>query len=103
MSFRDAQHAWSHDLDLFGRGSLFQRVDWCRTLPGRRLLATWMTTVPDPETVTKRQHLADALSTHLSLRENLATIDGGLNWETAEKLCLRPGYASQLNEYRPGY
>ena len=83
---RDSQHAWSNDLDLFGPGSLFQRMDCCRTLPGKRLLAEWMTTVPAADEIRIRQSQTDSLSNNLPLREDLATIGGSSNWTNAEQI-----------------
>jgi DNA mismatch repair ATPase MutS len=37
--FIDTHHAYTHDLDIFGEGSLFQFVNRCNTLSGKKLLA----------------------------------------------------------------
>jgi hypothetical protein len=83
-AFRDSTHAWSQDLDVFGPGSLFQRINQCRTLPGKRTLAEWMTTVPSAEDVLTRQRQAESLTDAIALRERLATIADCGDWESAE-------------------
>lgn len=82
--FRDAIHPWSGDLDVFGPGSVFQRVNQCRTQPGRRRLAEWLTTVPDTETARTRLKEAESLREQLDLRESLAVIDDTADWRAAE-------------------
>jgi len=84
--FADELHPWTQDLDVFGRGSLFQMLNECRTLPGRRHLAGWMTQVCDGETIRVRQARAQGLKKELRLRETLACIPDSANWQTAEVL-----------------
>lgn len=84
QQFADAQHPWSGDLDTFGPGSLFQRLNQCRTLPAQRKLAQWLTTVPNPETIDERKRQAESLKDELDLREQLAIIDDEVDWAAAE-------------------
>ena len=42
----DLSHPWSHDLDIFGNGSLFQYLNRTSTLKGDLLLAQLLTTEP---------------------------------------------------------
>ena len=87
--FVSTDHPWSSDLDLFGPGSLFQKMCQCRTLPSQRLLADWMTTVPAAEQVRDRQQMAESLRHELDLRERLATIEDAQNWEATESTLNR--------------
>ena len=82
--FVDAGHPWAGDLDVFGNGSLFQKLNECRTLPGRRKLAAWLTTVASADVVTVRQQQAESLRNEVSLREQLALIDDTADWKAAE-------------------
>src|SRR5581483_9831886 len=41
-AFRDASHVYADDLDIFGRGSLFELVSTARTGAGERTLAQWL-------------------------------------------------------------
>ncbi|RLS34176.1 MAG: hypothetical protein DWH78_11755 [Planctomycetota bacterium] len=84
--FADELHPWTQDLDVFGRGSLFQMLNECRTLPGRRHLASWMTQICEGETIRVRQARAQGLKQSLKLRESLACIPDSANWQTAELL-----------------
>ena len=83
--FADAGHPWSADLDVFGHGSLFQKLNQCRTLPGQKKLASWLTTVPDIDTIRLRQLQVESLREQLDLRERLAVIDESVDWNSAEK------------------
>ena len=40
--FRDVAHPYAEDLDLFGRGSLFELIARTRTAEGERTLADWL-------------------------------------------------------------
>lgn len=82
--FANPQHAWSADLDLFGPGSVFQKINQCRTGPARAKLASWLTNVPDANTVAERQRQAESLREQLDLRERLAVIDPTADWKAAE-------------------
>ncbi len=83
--FIDAQHPWSSDLDVFGPGSIFQKLNQCRTLPAQRKFATWLTQVPTADTVAERQQQTESLREQLDLRERLAAIDGDIDWVAAER------------------
>jgi hypothetical protein len=82
--FLDAGHPWAGDLDVFGNGSLFQKLNECRTLPGRRKLAAWLTTVASADDVAIRQRQSESLRNEVSLREQLALIDDTADWKAAE-------------------
>lgn len=84
QEFASVEHPWSGDLDLFGSGSLFQKLCQCRALPAQRLLAGWMTEVPDAEVIQHRQQMAESLRDELDLRERLATIEEASDWNATE-------------------
>jgi hypothetical protein len=72
--FRDPFHQYSDDLDIFGKGSLFQLLCTARTRPGEEMLARWLQ-VPAPlEVVRERQEAIDELRPKLDLREDLAVL-----------------------------
>ncbi len=87
--FADELHPWTQDLDVFGRGSLFQMLNECRTQPGRRQLAGWMTTVCDGAMIQVRQARAQGLKNELKLREELACVPDSAKWQTAEGMLRR--------------
>jgi len=74
--FRDASHPGADDLDLFGRGSLFELLSLARTRPGERAIASWLTAAAESAIVTKRQAGVRELTTALDLREQLSLAPG---------------------------
>ena len=70
--FRDDQHPYANDLDLFGRGSLFQLLSIARTRAGEERLASWLTKSAPPDEVHLRQEAITELTPDLDLREELS-------------------------------
>jgi hypothetical protein len=73
-AYRDPHHPYAEDLDLFGRGSLFELLCTCRTRPGEATLAAWLTTPATPDEIRTRQSAARELGLALDLREDLARL-----------------------------
>ncbi len=72
--FRDPAHPYADDLDLFGKGSLFQLLNAARTGAGEKMLANWLMTPADPEAALQRQVAIDDLRPRIDLREDLALL-----------------------------
>src|SRR4029434_9025821 len=53
--FRDDNHLYANDLDLFGPGSLFELLSIARTRDGEARLAGWLTTPASPAEIAARQ------------------------------------------------
>jgi len=70
--FRDPNHVFADDLDLFGRGSLFELLSTARTRMGERVLAGWLLTPGDPKEVAARQESIKELRPRVDLREEIA-------------------------------
>lgn len=70
--FLDPAHLCAADLDLFGRGSLFERVCTARTADGEARLAGWFKQPASAAVVTARQQEVADLRSRLDLREALA-------------------------------
>ena len=70
--FQPAEHLYSADLDLFGRGSLFELIGTCRTEGGRATLAKWMLAPAAPDEILARQEAIRELVPDLHLREHLS-------------------------------
>ncbi|HEY2416580.1 MAG TPA: hypothetical protein VGH84_01580, partial [Steroidobacteraceae bacterium] len=70
--FRDAHHVFSDDLDLFGRGSLFELLSTARTAMGERVLAGWLLEPGELQEVAARQEAVKELRSVVDLREDLA-------------------------------
>jgi len=73
-AFRDAAHPYADDLDLFGRGSLFELLCLARTHAGEARLAAWLKAPSEPAQVRLRQVAATELRPHVQLREDLALL-----------------------------
>ncbi len=69
--FFDANHPYARDLDLFGKGSLFELLCTARTRAGEETLARWLLDGADPEEVRARQAAILELQPRLSMRERL--------------------------------
>ena len=72
--FIDPKHLYAADLDLFGAGSLFQRLCAARTRRGMATLAGWLLSPSAPDVVRARQAAVDELTSSLGLREDLAIL-----------------------------
>ncbi|HLH41913.1 MAG TPA: hypothetical protein VKV74_02915 [Bryobacteraceae bacterium] len=72
--FRDPKHLYADDLDLFGRGSLFERISAARTATGECVLAGWLLAPSSREEALERQAAIAELRERLDLREDLALI-----------------------------
>jgi hypothetical protein len=70
--FLDEAHPYARDLDLFGRGSLFERLCAARTRAGEETLARWLLAPASVDAVRGRQGAVAELRQRLLLREALA-------------------------------
>lgn len=75
--FRDANHPYADDLDIFGPRSLFQLLSGCRTPMGESRLAAWLLNPAPPAEIGARQARIDALRLRIDLRERVAVVDAG--------------------------
>ncbi|MCC6765420.1 MAG: DNA mismatch repair protein MutS [Deltaproteobacteria bacterium] len=72
--FLDPAHPYAADLDLFGRGSLFELLCTARTQAGEETLARWLLTPAAPAEVRARQHAVGELRARLDLREAITLL-----------------------------
>ena len=70
--FRDPNHLYAADLDLFGPGSLFELLSIARTRAGEDTLASWLLAPADSPEIRIRQRAVDDLAARLDLREALS-------------------------------
>ena len=70
--FRDEHHLYAHDLDLFGRGSLFELLSIARTRAGEERVAEWLKQPASLAEVRARQDAVAELTPALDLREAVA-------------------------------
>lgn len=86
--FRDPKHVYAEDLDLFGRGCLFELLSTARLPMGEEHLARWLRAASPTSEIIERQKLVAELRDRLDLREDIAV--------TGEDLRPRLGVASLI-------
>jgi len=69
--FLDPDHPYARDLDLFGRGSLFELLNTVRTRAGEETLAAWLLRPASVEEIAARQAAVAELAEMRDLRETL--------------------------------
>ena len=70
--FADEHHVYASDLDLFGVGSLYERLSTARTSMGEETFADWLKRPATPAVVRARQQAVAELAPRLDLKEDLA-------------------------------
>jgi len=70
--FRNASHVYEEDLDLFGKGSLFELLSAARTRSGEDTLAQWLLIAASNQEAAARQQAIQELRPRLDMREDLA-------------------------------
>ena len=70
--FRDAEHVYAEDLDLFGRGCLFELLSTARLPMGEKRLADWLKYPSPKDEALERQRLVAELRGKLDLHRDLA-------------------------------
>ncbi|WP_165073607.1 MutS-related protein [Paludisphaera rhizosphaerae] len=71
LAFLDVEHPYAADLDVFGVGSLFERLCLARTRAGEEALASWLLAPASPEVIAARREAVVELRPRLDLREDL--------------------------------
>lgn len=110
--FADKSHPYAEDLDLFGKGSLFELLSTARTKSGEEKLAAWLLAPASVEEIRARQAAVIELRSRLDLREDLALLGAEVragvhteeieNWGnippvfTASQLRLLPAVAAVI-------
>jgi len=77
--FRQPDHPYADDLDIFGRGSLFELLATTRTRAGQLTLASWLLEPAIPEEIRARQAAIRELVPRLDLRESMAVLGDRLD------------------------
>lgn len=72
--FLDQAHPYAADLDVLGRGSLFELLCAARTKAGEEVLAGWLLSPASPADVAARQAAVEELRLKLDLREDLSIL-----------------------------
>ena len=100
--YDNENHPYAVDLDLFGRGGLFELLCAARTTVGRRTLAQWLLEPADPVEVRARQEAVDELRSRLDLREELAVMGEEVRRSVRASALPRWGEAPPLLQSRAG-
>src|ERR1700723_1909324 len=69
--FLDAAHPYARDLDIFGKGSLFELLCTTRTRAGEETLARWLLEPAPLDVIHERQAAVTDLKRRVSFRERL--------------------------------
>ncbi len=72
--YREPDHLFAADLDLFGIGSVFELVSTARTPAGRQILAEWLQRPAEPGAIAARQEAVRALRDDREFRIQLAVL-----------------------------
>jgi hypothetical protein len=98
--FLDDAHLYATDLDIFGRGSLFELLNTTRTQTGEEMLAAWLLAPATPEDVRARQQAVAELTPRLDLREDLAILGGEVRRSLHPQALAAWGLAPRLLPWR---
>ena len=94
QDYLNLEHPYAADLDLFGRGSLFERLCTARTKSGESILAGWLLEPANPAMVAERHGAVDELRPRLDLREDLellgSEVRAGIDPDALAAWCATP-------------
>jgi MutS domain V len=99
--FRDPHHVYAADLDLFGRGSLFELLSTARTRMGEDTLAKWLLAPSAVDQVSERHSAVRELSEQLDFREDLAILGEDASVGVYPESLL--GWAEAPNRLKPAW
>jgi hypothetical protein len=89
--FRDPKHVYADDLDVFGRGSLFELLSTARTATGENVLASWLLAPGERDDVVARQQSVAELRPRVDLREEFALMGEDIRAAVDAKVLARWG------------
>jgi len=84
--FANPNHVYARDLDVFGKGSVFELLCSSRTNSGQETLAEWLLAPANPDEVRLRQAAVDDLRNRLDFREGLAVVGEDIRAEVKPEL-----------------
>jgi hypothetical protein len=98
--FRDPAHLYADDLDLFGRGSVFELLATTRTSGGETVLANWLLHPAEIDVVKERQQAVEELAPRLDLREDISVlgpeVQSGVRTEDLQAWATAPPLLVQM-------
>ncbi len=87
--FNDPHHVYAADLDLFGKGSLFELLSTARTRKGEETLARWLLAPSAVQQIRERHGAVRELRDELDFREDLAVLGTDANVGVYPEALLR--------------
>ncbi len=100
--FLDPSHPYARDLDLFGKGSLFELLCDARTRAGEEALAHWLLAPAPLAEVSSRNDAITDLRCRLDLREDLATLGESVRLGVRPDSLVAWAEGQPLLQYRAG-
>ncbi len=97
--FNDPHHVYAADLDLFGRGGLFELLSTARTRIGEATLAQWLLSPSALDQITERHGAVRELAAQLDLREDIAVLGEDANIGVHPEALLK--WAETPNQMKP--
>lgn len=88
-AFRSEAHVYADDLDVFGKGSLFELISTARTTMGEQTLATWLLRAAGCGEVQARHAAVREFGGRLDLREDLALLGEDVRAELQPDVLVR--------------
>lgn len=76
--FRDTKHVYADDLDIFGRGCLFELISTARLPMGENRLAEWLRQPSSPAEIRERHGSVTDLREKTRMREDIAVLGNDL-------------------------
>jgi hypothetical protein len=94
LEYLSLEHPYAADLDLFGRGSMFERLCTARTRFGEAVLASWLLEPANVDTIAERHRAVEELRPRLDLREDLellgSEVRAGIDPDALAAWCASP-------------
>jgi hypothetical protein len=94
--YRSPSHVYEEDLDIFGRGSLFELLCTARTRAGEDTLARWLLAPASRDEAARRQKAVGELRGRLDLREDLAVLGEAVRSGIDSEMAARWGKAAPV-------
>lgn len=90
----DGKHPYTDDLDVFGTGSLYARINRCATKLGSAKLANWLMAPASEQEVNQRQRAIQEIAGHKGWSQ---TLQQSLYFELNEKTDVRARFAGLMD------
>jgi DNA mismatch repair ATPase MutS len=105
VEYIDPHHPYSHDLDIFGEGSLFQYINRCNTLGGKRKFADrLLAPLPSGESIYEQQQAIQELSALTDFRQHFQAAGKEMDEQRDDRAQLQAWLAQPAFLYgRPVY